>query len=372
MPWIVMSDEDYYNGVKRKNVRVPCRSVFSFMDAHEETLDPYLVNLPPKYDLYEIADEMLEKNEGAYMRVEIATYVFECIPSLLKVYSNWFAALKWNIDCVMLDERDVPPKGFKAIYKWMRTQHEIKYKHVLRALQAAKYLKIDLLETDLWAVLSKPEVREKQAFEVFSNSGSMALLGDVRGLMLSRIRKYFLPLVATKDFGKLHLDQLIDLLKLTSIGVNSEIEVLFAAVRWIIYNSRDRLQYMEDIMACVRFLYLPMCFLFALREGTIAKATDDINTPEFVLLQFARDRLMRTQLSEAMTFISMEMQSDDDTDTDTEAYGKRALARTKMPPRRWVYFASCKYHMSDLVYPHMHKFTYADFIDFIGSIGSEW
>ncbi|XP_034108617.1 uncharacterized protein LOC117570845 [Drosophila albomicans] len=368
--WKTFKDEDYVNGFENKNTRVPLRPFFTYMKAPEDKGQVLIT--PPKITLEHIASEMLENNYGAYMHVEIGKHVFDCIPRLLKIYSKWFERLNRNVIEVMLDERDVPPKGFRAIYKWMRTQKTIKKKHLVKAMQGAKYLQIDTLEMELWDLLSDPEIRERAAFDLFASAGNLSLLDDFRPLMAGRVRNYFLPLVASDDFVKLQPQQLIVLLKATTLGVNSEIEVLYAAVRWILHRTQDRLPHMQEVMQSLRFIYMPMGFLFSLRGGTLGKATDDINTPDYVLLQFSKDRILQNRLSEAMSFIGMNMQGDEETDTDSEGFGKRALARKQESPRRWIYFPMCKYHMPYVVYPYAHHFKYAQFIEFISSMQLDW
>ncbi|XP_062140523.1 uncharacterized protein LOC133848839 isoform X2 [Drosophila sulfurigaster albostrigata] len=368
--WKTFKDEDYVNGFENKNIRVPLRPFFTYMKAPEDKGQVLIA--PPKITLEHIASEMLENNYGAYMHVEIGKHVFDCIPRLLKVYSKWFERLNRNIIEVMLDERDVPPKGFRAIYRWMRTQKTIIKKHSVKAMQGAKYLQIDTLEMELWDLLSDPEIRERAAFDLFASAGNLSLLDDFRPLMAGRVRNYFLPLVASEDFVKLQPQQLIVLLKATTLGVNSEIEVLYAAVRWILHKTQDRLPHMQEVMQSLRFIYMPMGFLFSLRGGTLGKATEDINTPDYVLLEFSKDRILQNHLSEAMSFIGMDMQSDEETDTDSEGFGKRALARKQESPRRWIYFPMCKYHMPHVVYPYAHHFKYAQFIEFISSMQLDW
>ncbi|KAH8300987.1 hypothetical protein KR044_008174, partial [Drosophila immigrans] len=371
--WVNLSDEEYMaEDTGKHEIEFPIRSAFSYLELQSDQVDLYLVNVPEKGKLLDIATQMLETNEGAYLRVEIASHVFDCNPRLMRLYSAWFAVLQWNVDYVMLDERDVAPKAFRVIYQWMRTQRAIKMKHLAKVMQGAKYLKMDTLIEECWDILADPPVREKQAFQLFWDAGNMPLLDDMRHLILSRVRAYFLPLVASEDFVKLHRDQLIDLLTQTCIGVNSEIEVLFAAVRWIVHNTHDRLPHMQAVMKCIRFIYLPMRILFALRDGTIAAETGVINTPEHVLLEFHKDQNLRNHLSEAMSFISMELQSDDDADNYSDGFGKKTLVMRKNEPRRWIYFPMCKYHLPRLEYPHSHKITYADFMEFTSSIQLDW
>lgn len=71
-------------------------------------------------------------------------------------------------------------------------------------------------------------------------------------LMLPRICKFFLSVVASRDYLEMDLKEVTDLLQLNSIGVNTELDVFYAATRWLLYNS-TRLEYIFEIFKCIRF-----------------------------------------------------------------------------------------------------------------------
>ncbi|XP_034483786.1 uncharacterized protein LOC117788942 [Drosophila innubila] len=359
--WKTFTDYEYASGTIK--VEVPKKSIFEFLEFKEKPI--CLFNVPEKVPLTDIVDDMLTNNKGAYMCIEIGSRIFHCIPSLLKVYSPWFANQKWDVNNFKFDERDVPPNAFKVIYNWMRKKTAIKLRKAVKVMQAAKYLKIDLVVEECWKLFSKPNVREKIAFELFWEASNLSELDQLRYVMLSRIRFYFLPMVGTESFLKLTLVQLNSLLKLDSIGVNSEVEVFFAAIRWISYNSTERLPHIKAIMECIRFPYMSMSTLFAIREETAYHESQGINCAEYVLLQLRKDADIKIMLYNAMSYISLFMQNESEDDTEERI-------QRFIHPRRWIFNPKSPYHLPRLIYPYKHSITYSDFMNFIQSIQLDW
>lgn len=70
--------------------------------------------------------------------------------------------------------------------------------------------------------------------------------------MLPRICKFFLSMVASKDFVEMDVKEVSGLLELNSIGVNTELDVFYAAARWLLHDNA-RHKYMLEILSCIRF-----------------------------------------------------------------------------------------------------------------------
>ncbi|EDW65361.2 uncharacterized protein Dvir_GJ18946 [Drosophila virilis] len=251
-----------------------------------------------------------------------------------------------------------------------KTEHStpIALSDAIKVLQASRHLQIDLLESDCWDLLSQKHVREKVAFRLFLEAEKMPALEDVREIMLSRVRGYFLALVGSEDFLNLKLDQLLSLLKRDSIGVNCEVEVFFAAVRWL-SKSKNRLEHMQTVMRCVRFAYMPMPMLFRIRAMGLADENQPIGSTERVLQEFQRHPEMPQMLYDAMTYISLHFQNEmepDPIDPDDEIQQKLVY------PRRWIYHPKCPYHKARLVYPYQHSLTQQEFDNYVCMIQKDW
>ncbi|KAH8419890.1 hypothetical protein KR009_003500, partial [Drosophila setifemur] len=371
--WKTFADEEYsdWNSFRECRSQVPLRSLFSYLAVKPCPVS--VGNLPHKKPVAELLEEQVDQNMGACACIQIGdNHKYQCIPNLLRCFSVWFSHRDWRTTQFAFDELDLPPAGFEALYEWMRTQKVPDPKWTVPALQAAKHLKVHLLEAELWKVLSHESVREKAAFRAFQQAASLPELGQLRELMLARLRNFFLPLVGSPEFLELPVEALEQLLKRNSIGVNSEMEVFFTALRWLGHRPRrvpERLQHLRRLMGCVRFEYLPMSFLFSLRESCQRADKRDLFRPDPVLLALNSDPQTLAKLEDAMAFIGTRCQYDD-TDQFLSICARHSIKLTL--PRHWLYHRQCPYHLTKLVFPHRHSFTASDFGEFLASLQEDW
>jgi len=211
--WKMFTDEEYANwkAFKDNDCKVPLRSVFSYLKVR-----PYPVtigNVPRKTSVPDVLADMVKGNRGAYTRIKIGDQLFQCIPNLLKCYSVWFANRDWRMTRFEFCEQEVPARGFVALYDWMRTEQLPEFQVAVATLQAARHLRVPLLEKDCWQVLSTDEVREKRAFLVFQEAKELPALGEVCEAMLGRLRNFFLALVGSPEFLDLEIQVLEILLR---------------------------------------------------------------------------------------------------------------------------------------------------------------
>jgi len=368
--WKMFTDEEYANwkAFKDNDCKVPLRSVFSYLKVR-----PYPVtigNVPRKTSVPDVLADMVKGNRGAYTRIKIGDQLFQCIPNLLKCYSVWFANRDWRMTRFEFCEQEVPARGFVALYDWMRTEQLPEFQVAVATLQAARHLRVPLLEKDCWQVLSTDEVREKRAFLVFQEAKELPALGEVCEAMLGRLRNFFLALVGSPEFLDLEIQVLEILLRQDAIGVNSEIEVFFAVLRWLGHSVEpSRLPYMRRLMNCVRFHHMPMTFLFSLRESINRADKDELFRPDPVLLAFNRDPDTMTSLEQAISFIGVRCQYDDIDEFFAVCDDHRIGV---VFPRRWVYHPNCPYHHSRLTFPYQHRFNVTEFTEYVTSIQEVW
>ncbi|EDV50347.1 uncharacterized protein LOC6546376 [Drosophila erecta] len=368
--WKTFTDEEYsdWKTFKDNNYKVPLRSVFSYVKCDP---GPHVVlNLPPKMPGSQLVAEMMKGNHGAFIRVRIGKHKFRCIPSLLKCFSVWFGRRDWRITRFKFEEWEVPARGFEVAYEWMRTEKLPGFEVLVPALQVARHLGVSLLEKQIWRMLSGKSVREKSAFMLYLEARQQPALGQLCEAMMRRLRKYFLALVGSQHFLRLNVDILEVLLRQDTIGVNSEMEVFFAVLRWL-GKSGDlkRLTHLGRLMKCVRFHHMPMTFLFSLRESCNRPDKAELFCDDPVLLAFNEDPATMPTLERAISFIGVRSQYAELEEFLTVCEGHHMDV---VFPRRWVYHIKCPYHLRSIEFPYQHRFTASEFGTYIDSIQNEW
>ncbi|XP_030379570.1 uncharacterized protein LOC115627850 [Scaptodrosophila lebanonensis] len=367
--WKTFSDEDFrdINPMSSAICNVPERSFFTITTLSHQPIT--IANIPPKTLLPELLRDMIEHNKGATTQIVIDSIHFECMPTLLKCYSVWFANRDWRLTTFKFTGEDVPAEGFRLVYEWMRFQVRPTYDTVVPMLQVAKHLQVDILQDQCWDLLADESIREKRGFHLYLQSKGMPALDDVRDLMLARLRFYFLPLVGHDDFLNLDVEDVVSLLKLDTIGVNSEVEVFFSVLRWLNKAPEQRQKHLRKLMACVRFCFLPMFFLFSLKQGCNREDKRDLFKADPMLLAFHMDPQSQDSLEKAIAFVGVRCQYSD----NEEFYAVCGEHNMHVDyPRRWIKYHKCLYHTTNMTYPFTHNFTATDFSDFIASIQADW
>lgn len=126
--------------------------------------------------------------------------------------------------------------------------------NLLAMYTLAKFLDVRRLLQQFWynfAISDRFGFWEQDAFQAYLEARRISC-NDMIAILLSRIRKCFLPLVASSEFLEMNVNEVIFIFKLDNICVNSEDEVFFAAVRWLEHNWSNRRVYLVQIMATIR------------------------------------------------------------------------------------------------------------------------
>ncbi|GAB1870020.1 Kelch-like protein 26 [Camponotus japonicus] len=212
--------------------------------------------LPEKTDLYQELARRITNYKNADCIVRIDPDEYYCHLLVLQSYSTFFD--EKNYKDINLSGSSVTSKAFSIIYEWMISPINESYQllrrdNILEIFMAAQYLGIKELEEQCWAFIDNDELfSEDTAFLLYLEAKKIGNTA-VMELMVPRIIKFFLLLVSTKDFLELSVDELCLLLKSNYICVNSEIEVLMSAVRWLMHDWNERKQHMLEVLKCVRF-----------------------------------------------------------------------------------------------------------------------
>ncbi|CAK9823145.1 unnamed protein product [Anthophora retusa] len=222
----------------------------------EQPIDWDNIILPEKTDLYQELARRITNYKNADCIVRIDQDEFHCHLLVLQSYSSFFD--EKNCKEIDLTGSEVSSKAFSIIYDWMiNSQNEscrlLQRDNILEIFRAAQYLEMKELEEQCWAFIDNDELfTEDTAFLLYLEAKKVQNTA-VMELMVPRIMKFFLMLVGTKDFLELSVDELCLLLKSNYISVNSEMEVLMSAVRWLMYDWEHRKPHMLEVLKCVRF-----------------------------------------------------------------------------------------------------------------------
>ncbi|XP_032676022.1 uncharacterized protein LOC116846387 isoform X1 [Odontomachus brunneus] len=223
---------------------------------NEQPINWENIILPEKTDLYRELAKRITNYKNADCVIRIDNDEFYCHLLVLQSYSTFFD--EKNCKDIDLSDSTVTSKAFSIIYDWMISSMNESYQllrrdNILEIFMASQYLGIKELEEQCWAFIDNDELfSEDTAFLLYLEAKKIGNTA-VMELMVPRIMKFFLMLVSTKDFLELSVDELCLLLKSNYICVNSEMEVLMSAVRWLMHDWNERKQHMLEVLKCVRF-----------------------------------------------------------------------------------------------------------------------
>ncbi|XP_063697014.1 actin-binding protein IPP [Culicoides brevitarsis] len=215
------------------------------------------ISQPPKTDLLVSLDRMVKNYTKTDLQVLIGDEIFNCHKIVLQAYSKLFYETPTEAQTVRLAADKITPGAFSAIYEWMISSNPVvKRQGILQLFIAARYLKISELVEQCWSCFDSDNFIEDQAFLLYLEarfSGETMIME----LMISRISKFFLTLVASKEFLSLSPDEVCSFLKCSQIAVHSELEVLYSGLRWIFHDWESRQSEIVKVISCIRFALIP-------------------------------------------------------------------------------------------------------------------
>jgi len=146
------------------------------------------------------------------------------------------------------------------IYEWMLGD-DLAFpigNELIPFFSAAKFLGVKKLLEQYWGTFSKRGDRgiwELNAFHTYLMAREFHCQ-DIMTVMLSRLRKCLLPLVASREFLEFDVNEVACLLGQDMLCVNSEDELFFAAVYWLNFAWEERKKHAVNLMSKVRFCFL--------------------------------------------------------------------------------------------------------------------
>ncbi|XP_075969781.1 uncharacterized protein LOC142972487 isoform X2 [Anticarsia gemmatalis] len=249
-----------------------------------EPIDWMRVQLPKKLDLFQEFYRRIHNYTNTDTIIHIGDEEFHCHYIVLQVYSSFFDMNPHKE--IELPTTSVTPEAFQTIYEWMifngvESNKLLKRDNILDLFCAAQYLAIKDLEDQCWSfIVNENLFTEDTAFALFREARKRGMT-PVMDLMVPRVMRFFLPLVASRDFITLEPEELMLFLKSNYISVTSEIEVLMAGVRWLYGDWSSRRKFAVDVMRCVRFgLISPWQLVDIKRNPDNAEILEIVNESE--------------------------------------------------------------------------------------------
>lgn len=180
---------------------------------------------PRKPDIKELMIDIIMKHDKTDVDIIIDDTSFRCHLIVLQCYSKYFDKITDNPKVISLPSNEVTPRAFYMIYGWMLSSDPtVGRKDILEFFKAAQFLQIECASDQCWACICDYQFVEDTALLLYLEAREIGLV-DVQTAMYSRVCKFFLNLVASKDYLDLNIDEVFNFLNSNSIGVHQEMEV---------------------------------------------------------------------------------------------------------------------------------------------------
>ncbi|XP_055530492.1 actin-binding protein IPP-like [Wyeomyia smithii] len=201
----------------------------------------------------ELIDKRLKDLHHTDVQIRIGERTFACHMLLLRCFSEVFEEMD-KVPAVTLPTEKVTPEAFELIYQWLLSASpRLQRKYFVAVFVAAEFLRIPELTNQCWACVDDAfALIEDRAFELYLEATAFQHT-ILQNIMLKRISKYFLPLVASGDLQQLPFEDVITLLSSNNIGVFSEADVLHSACLWLLEDWDCRGDHVGELMSLVRF-----------------------------------------------------------------------------------------------------------------------
>lgn len=212
-----------------------------------------------KTNLMDIVGEQLETPETFDVSVVIGNESFNCLMMILQSYSKYFKVRSRHDKVITLPRSKITEKIFGKIYEWMLMESKaVERESLIPMLIGAQFLQMEPLEQQIWHLIQDGErFQENEAFLLYLEAREW-YCEKVQSMMMNRVQRFFLTVVCSEEFLKMEPFEVRSWLKLNNIGINLEVEIFYAAVRWMFYDWETRKEYLMELMKVVRFgLFAP-------------------------------------------------------------------------------------------------------------------
>ncbi|XP_030561990.1 kelch-like protein 6 [Drosophila novamexicana] len=330
------------------------RSLFEFGHNFEDVRDWTRIEQPLKVSLKAVLRYMVENHLKTTVQIEINKMYFNCHVIVLQAYSKFFMELEPIPLVVTLPEEKVSQKAFMLIYKWMLSDEPtLERNSIVAVFVAATYLRIRALLLACWTYFDDINCfNEANACIMYVESRNNPALDIVRNLMLTRIQKFLLTFVATRDFLEVPLKHLVYLLSSDEICVNTEVEILFIAVRWLGHDWQSRKSSVPSLIGCIRFHSMPLWYLLCVRRVETHKLVREILSLPNV------DAI----INEAISKITSKMY-----EQKIEGILDHGNVIKNLQSRRWIVDDACPYY-HHIGCPHTRDINFRQFESYLTAL----
>ncbi|EDX02384.1 uncharacterized protein LOC6525441 [Drosophila yakuba] len=207
---------------------------------------------------------MFQKNLRPGLIVVVEDKQFRCHAMVLQVLSSFFRQPELALSEIYhLPSSMVSARAFVAMYRWgLETADTMSSTLLMQVFRAATFFDCQELINNCWTGINEGTRTPDRAFCTY-------LQGNLMGMrlvenLLERMSTLFLQFAASKEYLYLEADTVQRLLGLSSLAVNSEMEVFLAAIYWLNHKWPQRIKYSYLMMDAIRFDWLPYTFLMSL------------------------------------------------------------------------------------------------------------
>lgn len=201
--------------------------------------------------------DFIQKPKTADTVIKIDGDIFYCHMHVLQSYSNFFVNRSRHEKSIELNVEKISGEIFYKIYNWfLSSTKTVERESLIALMSSAEYLQIEKLLKQCWEIVKQVEwFQEEEAFLLYRDAKERKI-EMVQTLMRQQVKKYFLTVVATRDFLEMDADEVANWLRMDSVGVNCEVEVFFVAARWLLHEWEVRKKYVMYLIKHIRFALL--------------------------------------------------------------------------------------------------------------------
>lgn len=283
-----------------------------------------------KDDLSEDIFNMLKNHEFTNLKIIIDGVEFNCHLLVLQCVSKYFKEMDGEDRVLYYFPENVTARAFSKMYEWyIEPNFDIMKEHVVELFMAARYLELDNVVDHCWTVFNDPQRSdEDKAFELYMEAKTFRSY-IVKGMMFSRIVKYFLIMVSRVEFVEFELGEVVAFLSSNTIGVNNELEVLMSGIRWLLHDWNNRKKHMLEVVKCTRFFYLSPLEVLDLQDICAHEPFDNE-----VLNEFIKNSELGEIVKSVLAFLVAEPWSEGNHIRRSELY--KILDQNEPEPRCWI------------------------------------
>lgn len=230
---------------------------------HSSSKSPKQLKMPWHEAMKNLADDRLT----ADVKILIGKKVFEVHSCVLRTFCALFDSSLGSGSIVRLPEKKVSKAAFEVAYTWMITSDSnCPRGQLLDLLLAAEYMRAPKLKVSVFGALNNERLFSNlDALDCYIEASSKGL-DEVMDLMLRRMGKAFLILIGTEEYRDLSIEDVCKFLSFDSLFVNSEIEVFYAALLWLLSDYEERHCHVRRILKTIRFELMPSMVLLNFGE----------------------------------------------------------------------------------------------------------